>query len=56
MLGDQPPRQRRPLSGGTYVPAILAGLVAAIAGGVAWGLIVKSTDYEIGFAPGASAF
>jgi hypothetical protein len=33
-----------------YVPAILAGLVAAIAGGVAWGLIVKSTDYEIGFA------
>ena len=24
--------------------------VAAIAGGIAWGLIVKSTDYEIGFA------
>jgi hypothetical protein len=33
-----------------YVPAILAGLAAAIAGGVVWGLIVKWTDYEIGFA------
>ena len=32
-----------------YVPAILAGLAAAIAGGVVWGLIVKSTDYEVGF-------
>lgn len=35
---------------GIYVPAILAGLVAAVAGGVAWGLIAKWTDYEIGFA------
>jgi hypothetical protein len=35
---------------GIYVPAILAGLVAAVAGGVAWGLIVKWTEYEIGFA------
>ncbi len=35
---------------GTYVPAILAGLVAAVAGGIGWGLIVKWTDYEIGFA------
>lgn len=33
-----------------YVPAILAGLAVAIAGGVVWGLIVKSTEYEIGFA------
>jgi hypothetical protein len=32
-----------------YVLAILAGLAAAIAGGVVWGLIVKSTDYEVGF-------
>jgi hypothetical protein len=32
-----------------YVPAILAGLAVAIAGGVVWGLIVKSTDYEVGF-------
>jgi hypothetical protein len=35
---------------GVFVPAILAGLAAAIAGGIAWGLIVKLTDYEIGFA------
>lgn len=34
---------------GTYVPAILAGLVAAVAGGIAWGLIIKWTDYEVGF-------
>ena len=33
-----------------YFPAILAGLAVAIVGGVVWGLIVKSTDYEIGFA------
>jgi len=33
-----------------YIPAILAGLAVAIAGGVAWGLIVKWTEYEIGFA------
>jgi hypothetical protein len=32
-----------------YVPAILAGIAAAIVGGVVWGLIVKSTDYEVGF-------
>jgi hypothetical protein len=35
---------------GVYVPAMLAGVGAAVAGGVAWGLIVKWTDYEIGFA------
>ena len=32
------------------VPAIAAALVAAIVGGIVWGLIVKATDYEIGFA------
>ena len=32
-----------------WAPAVLAGLVAAIAGGVVWGLIVKWTDYEVGF-------
>jgi signal peptidase I len=30
--------------------ALLAGLVAAIAGGIAWGLVVKWTDYEVGIA------
>jgi len=32
------------------VPAILAGLAAAVAGGIAWALIAVTTDYEIGFA------
>ena len=31
------------------LPALAAGLVAAIAGGIVWGLIVKWTDYEVGF-------
>jgi hypothetical protein len=35
---------------GVYLPALLAGIVAAVVGGVAWGLIVKWSDYEIGFA------
>jgi signal peptidase I len=30
--------------------AVLAGLAAAIAGGLGWGLIVKWTDYEVGIA------
>jgi hypothetical protein len=29
--------------------AVGAGLVAAVVGGVVWGLIVKWTDYEVGF-------
>jgi hypothetical protein len=33
-----------------YGIAILAGLAAAVVGGIAWGLIVRWTDYEIGFA------
>jgi hypothetical protein len=35
---------------GAELTAVLAGLGAAVVGGIAWGLIVKSTDYEIGFA------
>jgi hypothetical protein len=31
------------------LPAVAAGLAAAIVGGVVWGLIVKWTDYEVGF-------
>lgn len=50
MLGDRPLASEDRSAAGTYVPAILAGLVAAVAGGIAWGLIVKWTDYEIGFA------
>ena len=34
--------------GGSSALTLLAGLAAAIAGGVAWGLIAKWTDYEVG--------
>ena len=34
----------------SLLPAIAAGLVAAIVGGVVWGVIVKASDYEIGIA------
>ena len=34
---------------GSLVRAIAGGLVAAVVGGVAWGLIVKISDYEVGF-------
>ena len=32
----------------SLLPAIAAGLVAAIVGGIVWGLIVKISDYEVG--------
>jgi len=35
---------------GATLTAAIAGLGAAVVGGVAWGLIVKWTGYEIGFA------
>jgi hypothetical protein len=41
-------REERPAAA-LLLPAILAGIVAAIVGGVVWGLIVKWTDYEVGF-------
>lgn len=34
---------------GTLVKALPAALVAAVAGGVIWGLIVKWSEYEVGF-------
>jgi len=49
MLGDNPLASEDRSAAGKYVPAILAGLVAAVVGGVAWGLIIKWTDYEVGF-------
>ena len=33
---------------GSLLPAVAVGLVAAIVGGLAWGLIVKISDYEVG--------
>lgn len=37
-------------SGSALAPAVVAAVVAAVLGGIAWGLIVVTTDYEIGFA------
>ena len=42
-------REKEQFSGGSILVAFGAGLVAAIVGGVIWGLIVLLTDYEIGF-------
>jgi hypothetical protein len=41
-------REDRPAAA-LVLPAVGAGLVAAIVGGIVWGLIVKWTDYEVGF-------
>jgi len=41
--------RRVELAPATLALAAVAGLVAAIAGGVVWGLIVKWSEYEIGF-------
>ena len=41
-------REERPAAA-ALLPALGAGLVAAVVGGVVWGLIVKWTDYEVGF-------
>jgi len=45
-----PPSPVEPEAGGLTAPALLAGLAAAIAGGIAWGLVVRWTDYEVGIA------
>ena len=50
MLEDRPLASEDRSAASVYLPAILAGLAAAAVGGIAWGLIVKWTDYEIGFA------
>ena len=34
----------------SIIPSIIGGLIAAIIGGLAWGLIVKHTQYELGLA------
>jgi hypothetical protein len=44
---DRPSPVTEPSS--SLLPAIAAGLVAAIVGGIVWGLIVKISDYEVGF-------
>jgi hypothetical protein len=44
--GDPPSPLTEPSA--SLVPAVAAGLVAAIVGGAVWGLIVKITGYEVG--------
>ncbi len=41
--------EKEQFSCGSLVIASAAGLVAAIVGGIIWGLIVIATDYEIGY-------
>ncbi|MEO5575555.1 MAG: signal peptidase I [Gaiellaceae bacterium] len=43
-----PPAPALAEEGGSTGLALLAGLVVAVAGGIAWGLISKYTDYEVG--------
>jgi signal peptidase I len=43
------PAPLEPEPAGNLGLAALVGLVAALAGGLAWGLIVKWTEYEVGF-------
>lgn len=42
--------QAKTLASSSIVPAIIGGILAAIAGGLIWGLIVNTTGYEIGWA------
>ena len=44
---DPPSPVREPSR--SLLPAIAAGLAAALVGGIVWGLIVKISDYEVGF-------
>ena len=48
---QEPPAPPAPVeeeAGGSTGLALLAGLVAAVAGGIGWGLISKYTEYEVG--------
>ena len=36
-------------SGGSLLGAVIGGAIAALVGGAIWGLIVRLTEYEIGF-------
>ena len=48
-MSEAPAPQSVTEPSGSLVRAIGGGLIAAIVGGVAWGLIVKLSDYEVGF-------
>jgi hypothetical protein len=40
----------------SLLPAVAAGLVAAVIGGIAWSVIVKMSDYEVGIVAWAIGF
>ena len=46
---DAPTTTAGPEPSESLLRAIAGGVVAAVAGGVAWALIVKASDYEVGF-------
>ena len=48
-MSAPPAHSTAPEPSSSLLRAIAAGLVAAVAGGVAWALIVKTSDYEVGF-------
>jgi hypothetical protein len=47
-MTEHPPPTPITEASSSLLPAIAAGLVAAIVGGIAWGVIVKTSDYEVG--------
>ena len=47
-MTEQPPPTPITEPSSSLLPAVAAGLVAAIAGGIAWAVIVKTSDYEVG--------
>ena len=48
-IGTQPCPAGQPLVSSTLPMSILGGVLAAIIGGFIWGMIVKVTNFEIGF-------
>lgn len=47
-MTDAPPPAPITEPSRSLLPAVAAGLVAAIVGGIAWGVIVKVSEYEVG--------
>jgi hypothetical protein len=47
-MGERPAPSPVTEPSSSLLPAIAAGLAAALVGGIVWGLIVKISDYEVG--------
>jgi hypothetical protein len=48
-MSDTPVATTAPAPSQSPLRAVAGGLVAAIVGGIVWALIVKASDYEVGF-------